>query len=185
MGEEPGGENADDAVISALGDLATAVAGLDDWHQIRDWALKGAAENQIPPQLSGLDSYRAASTGLAADEHLTVLVNEESPQRPIVRVGLFGKQLRASALPAGMIASAIEQCYLREPYISRPTPAALQDVLAKNLDVLRRIAARKTVALPCLAGARGVRLRPGQAALETVLGTVGAARTPFMCPSWP
>jgi hypothetical protein len=56
MSEEPSGENANDAVASALSDLATAATGLDDWHQIRDWALKGAAENQIPPQLSGLDS---------------------------------------------------------------------------------------------------------------------------------
>lgn len=48
----------------------------------------------------------------------------------------------------------------------------LQEVLAENLNVLRRIAARKTVLLPCLAGARGVRLRPGQASLETVLGTL-------------
>jgi len=30
----------------------------------------------------------------------------------------------------------------------------------------------RTVTLPCLAGARGVRLRPGQASLETVLGTL-------------
>lgn len=172
MAEEPGSKNADDAVASGLGDLATAVAGVDDWHQIRDWVLKGAAENKIPPQLSGLDSYRAVSIALAADERLAVLVNEGSPQRPVVRVGLFGMQLRASALPGGMIASAIEQCCLREPYTRRPTPALLQDVVAENLTVLRRIAARKTVAIPCLAGARGVRLRPGQASLETVLGTL-------------
>jgi hypothetical protein len=172
MSGEPGGANADDAVAAALGDLAMAVAGLDEWHQIRDWVLKGAAENKVPPQLSGLDSYRAVSTALAADERLAVLVNEASPERPVVRVGLFGKQLRASALPAGMIASAIERCCLREPYTSRPAPAVLRDVLTENLNVLRRIAARKTVTLPCLAGARGVRLRPGQASLETVLGTL-------------
>lgn len=78
MSEEPSGDNTNDAVASALSDLATAVAGLGDWHQIRDWALKGAAENQIPPQLSGLDSYRAASTALPADERLADLVNEDT-----------------------------------------------------------------------------------------------------------
>jgi len=92
---------------------------LNDWHQIRDWALKGAAENQIPRQLRGLDSYRAVSTALAVDEHLAVLINEESPQRPTIRVGLFGQQLRASALPAGMI--AIEGT---SPQIDVATPAA-------------------------------------------------------------
>lgn len=172
MSAEPSGENVDDAAASALSALATVVTGLDDWHEIRDWALKGGAEHQIPSQLSGLDSYRAVGTALSADERLAVLVNEESSQRPIVRVGLFGLQLRASALPAGMIASAIERWCLREPYTSRPTPAVLQDMLAQNLNVLRRIAARKTVTLPCLAGARGIRLRPGQASLETVLGTL-------------
>jgi hypothetical protein len=93
VSEEPSGDNTNDAVASGLSDLVTAVAGLGDWHQIRDWALKGAAENQIPPQLSGLDSYRAASTALSADERLADLVNEESPQRPVVRVGLFGMRL--------------------------------------------------------------------------------------------
>lgn len=172
MSEESSGESADDAVAAALGDLATAVAGLDDWRQIRDWALKGGAANKIPPQLSGLDSYEAASASLSEDERLAVLVNEGSPQRPVVRVGLLGMQLRASALPAGMIASAIERCFLQEPYVSQPAPAALQDVLVENLNVLRRIATGKTVTLPCLAGARGVRLRPGQASLETVLGAL-------------
>src|SRR5260370_20063309 len=174
MSEEPSAENAGDAVASALGDLATAVTGLDDWHQIRDWALKGGAVNKIPPQLSGLDSYRAVSAALSADERLSALVSEESPQRPVVRVGLIGMQLRASTMPAGMIASAIERCCLRHPYRGQPTPAVLRDVLAENLNALRRIAAGKTVTLPCLAGARGVRLRPGQASLETVLGTLHA-----------
>ena len=172
MSEEPSAENAGDAVASALGDLATAVTGLDDWHQIRVWTLKGGAVNKIPPQLSGLDSYRAVSAALSADERLSALVSEESPQRPVVRVGLIGMQLRASTLPAGMIASAIERCCLRQPYRGQPAPAVLRDVLAENLNALRRIAAGKTVTLPCLAGRRGVRLRPGQASLETVLGTL-------------
>jgi hypothetical protein len=94
------------------------------------------------------------------------------PDRPIVRVGLFGLQLRASVLPAGMLASAIVQCCLRKPYTSQPAPAVLADVLAGNLNALRRIAARKTVALPCLAGVRGVHIGPGQASLETALGTL-------------
>ena len=51
-------------------------------------------------------------------------------------------------------------------------PAVLGDVITGNLDVLRRIAERKTVVLTCLAGVRGVRLRPGQARLQTVLGTL-------------
>jgi hypothetical protein len=172
MTEEPSPQSADDTVASALSNLATAVAGLADWHRIRDWALKGAADNNIPPELSDLESYRAVSAAAVADERLGALVNEESAERPIVRVGLFGAQLRASVLPAGMIASAIERCCLREPYADRPAPDVLRAVLAENLSVLRRIAARKTVSLPCLAGARGVRLRPGQASLETVLGSL-------------
>jgi len=175
MSEEVTAENTNDVgdtATSALRDLAAAVAGLDDWSPIRDWALKGGGEFHLPPQLSELDSYQAASAALAADERLGTLVNEEMPDRPIVRVGLFGLQLRASVLPAGMVASAIVQCCLREPYTDRPTPSVLGDVLAENLNVLRRIAARKTVALPCLAGIRGVRLEPGQASLTTVLGTL-------------
>jgi hypothetical protein len=81
-----------------------------------------------------------------------------------------------------MLASAIVQCCLREPYTSQPARAALADVLAENLNALRRIAARKTVALPCLAGVRGVRLGPGQASLETVLGTLHSKDDAFHAP---
>jgi hypothetical protein len=172
MSEGANAENTSDPVASALRDLATAVAGLDDWHLIRDWALKGGGEFHIAPQLSELDSYRPAGIALAEDEHLAALVNEDLPERPIVRVGLYGVQLRASLLPAGMIASAIVQCCLRKPYTGRPSPTVLGDVLAENLDALRQIAAKRAVALPCLAGARGVRLGPGQASLATVLGTL-------------
>lgn len=172
MSEESSDENANDAVASALSDLATAVTGLGDWQRIRDWALRGAEENYIPPQLSGLDSYRAVSAALAADERLAVLVNEQSPQRPVVRIGLFGMQLRASALPAGLVASAIVRCCLQERCFDWPAPTVLRDVLAENLNALRRIAAGKPVTLLCLSGARGLRLRPGQALLETVLGAL-------------
>ena len=172
MSEEANAGNISDAALSALQDFAAAAAGLDDWSLIRDWALKGGGEFHLPSQLSELDSYHAAGAALAVDDRLAALVNEELPDRPIVRVGLFGLQLRASVLPAGMLASAIVQCCLREPYTSQPAPAALADVLAENLNALRRIAARKTVALPCLAGIRGVRLGPGQASLETALGTL-------------
>jgi hypothetical protein len=172
MSEATNASNGSDAALSALQDLAAAVVGLDDWNLICDWALKGGGEFHLPPQLSELDSYQAAGAALATDDRLAALVNEELPDRPIVRVGLFGLQLRASVLPAGMLASAIVQCCLRKPYTSQPTPVALADVLAENLNALRRIAARKTVALPCLAGVRGVRLGPGQASLETVLGTL-------------
>jgi len=65
--------NASDTVASALRELAGAVAGLDDWHLIRDWALKGGGEFHIPPQLSKLDTYRAPGTVLAADERLGAL----------------------------------------------------------------------------------------------------------------
>jgi hypothetical protein len=172
MSEEANADNASDATLSALKDLAAAVVGLDDWNPIRDWALNGGGEFHLPPQLSELESYRAAGIALAADDRLAALVNEELPDRPIVRVGLFGLQLRASVLPAGMLASAIVQCCLRKPYTSQPAPAVLTDVLAGNLNAIRRVAARKTVALPCLAGVRGVRLGPGQASLETALGTL-------------
>jgi Apea-like HEPN len=172
MSEQANAENTSDVALLALRDLAAAVAGLDDWGPIRDWALKGGGEFHLPPQLSELESYRAAGSALAADERLAALINEDLPDRPIVRVGLFGLQLRASVLPAGMLASAVAQCCLREPYTDRPAPVALGDVLAENLNALRRIAARKTVTLPCLAGVRGVRLGPGQASLTTVLGTL-------------
>ena len=172
MSEEANAENAPDAAMSVLRDLAAAVVGLDDWSLIRDWALKGGGEFHLPAQLTELDSYRAAGTALAADDRLAALVNEDLPDRPIVRVGLFGLQLRASLLPAEMIASAIVQCCLREPYTDRPAPTVLGDVLAENLGALRQIAAKKAVTLPCLAGARGVRLGPGQASLTTVLGTL-------------
>lgn len=172
VSEDANAENAGDPVASALGQLAAAVAELDDWHLIRDWALKGGGEFHLPAQLSELDSYQAAGRSLAADEDLAALVNEDLPDRPIVRVGLYGVQLRASLLPAGMIASAIVQCCLREPYADRPTASVLGDVLTTNLTALRQIAARRAVALPCLAAARGVRLGPGQTSLETVLGTL-------------
>lgn len=172
MSEEANAGNSSDAALSALQDFADAAASLDDWGLIRDWALKGGGEFHLPPQLSELDSYHTAGAALAVDDRLATLVNEELPDRPIVRVGLFGLQLRASVLPAGMLASAIVQCCLRNPYTSQPAPAVLTDVLAENLHALRRIAARKTVTLPCLAGIRGVRLGPGQASLETVLGTL-------------
>lgn len=172
MSNEAGAENATDAVALALRDLAAAVAELHDWRPVREWVLKGGSESQIPPQLSDLDSYEAAGNALVADERLAVLVDEGTPDRPIVRVGLYGIQLRASMLPPGMIASAIVQCCLRDSFTGWPVPAVLADMIAENLDVLRRIAERKTVVLTCVAGARGVRLGPGQALLETALGTL-------------
>ena len=184
MSNEAAAENATDAVASALRVLAAEVAGLDDWRPVRDWALKGGGEFHIPPQLSELDSYQAAVNALAADERLAILVDQGTPDRPIVRVGLYGVRLRVSVLPLGMIASAIVQCCLREPYAGWPAPAVLGDVITGNLDVLRRIAERKTVVLTCLAGVRGVRLRPGQARLQTVLGTLHSKARPT-CPSWP
>lgn len=48
MSEDANAENASDTVASALRNLAAAVAGLDDWHPIRDWALKGGGE-LLPP----------------------------------------------------------------------------------------------------------------------------------------
>lgn len=184
MSEDANSQNSGDAALSALHDLAAAVAGLDEWGVIRDWALKGGGELHLPSQLSELKSYHATGAALAADEGLASLVNEELPGRPIVRVGLFGLQLRSSVLPAGMIASAIVQCLLREPYTDRPTSTVLGEVLGDNLNMLRLIAAKKTVALPCLAGARGVRLGPGQMSLETALGTL-RSKDAFRLPDLP
>jgi hypothetical protein len=172
MTEAESGQNAGDAVAAVLGDLATVVAGLDEWQVIRDWALQGGAVNHIPPQLSGLDSYRSAATLLATDERLADLVNEESPGRPTLRVGLFGMQVRAWVLPAAMIGSAIVRACLLEPFTICPAPVVLRNVLVGNLDALRRIASGKAVVLTCLAGARGIRFWPGQASLETPLGTL-------------
>jgi len=125
MSNEAGAENATDAVASALMDLAAEVAGLDDCRPVRDRALKGGSEFHIPPQLSELDSCQAAVNALAADERLAILVDEGTPDRPIVRVGPYGVRLRVSTLPLGMIASAIVQCCLREPYAGWPAPSVL------------------------------------------------------------
>ena len=172
MSEEPSGETAQDQVATALFELATAVAGLGEWEDVRTWALAGGSELHIPAQLSRLESYRRASSALSADQRLAEFTDEESPDRPGIRLGIFTAQLRVSTLPAGMIASAIVQHYLREEYARPPREAELRDLLLGNLNVLRKIVARKTVTLPCLAGSRGVRLGPGQASLTTALGTL-------------
>jgi hypothetical protein len=162
----------DDPIAGALAELAVAATSLEDWQEIRDWALAGASELRIPAQLAELESYQRASTALAADPRIAEFADEESPNRPVIRLGMFGARLGTSTLPAGMIASAIVRHYLRQAHARQPTAQELRDLLLENLAALRRIVARRPVTLPCLAGGRGVRLGPGQTSLTTALGTL-------------
>ncbi len=172
MSQDANDQTAGDPIATALAELAEAAAGLQDWHAVRDWALAGGSELRIPAQLTELESYQRASAALAADPRIAEYTDEESPNRPAIRLGVFGAQLRASTLPAGMIASAIVRHYLREAYARLPTATELQDLLAANFVALRRIVERRPVTLICLAGGRGVRLGPGQTSLATALGTL-------------
>jgi len=172
MSEDPSDEPPEDQVAIALAELAAAVTDLGDWQDVRNWALAGGSEFHIPAQLSRLESYQRTSAALAVDQVLSEFMDEGSHDRAAIQLGIFAAQLRASTLPAGMIASAIMRHYFREEYPLPPTEAELRTLLFENLKALRKIVARKSVTLPCLAGGRGVRLGPGQASLTTALGTL-------------
>jgi hypothetical protein len=172
VSEDASDQTPDDPIAGALAELAAAATSLQDWQEVRDWALAGASEQRIPAQLAELESYQRATAALATDPRIAEFTDEASPNRPLIRLGMFGSQLRTSTLPAGMIASAIVRHYLREAYARQPTAPELRDLLLENLTALRRIVARRPVTLPCLAGGRGVRLGPGQASLTTALGTM-------------